>query len=141
VTGVAGFVAAAELAVAEMAAEAVRLEGLRERLSEGIQGALPEAVRNSPRRGCLPHILSFSFPGLNAKKIIQALDLEGVYVSAGAACGSASEDPSHVLLAIGRTPELALGAVRFSLGRQTTRPQIDRAIAATVRAVRRARAG
>jgi cysteine desulfurase len=120
---------AAELALQEMGGERVRLEGMRERLWEGVRVAYPEAVRNGCREGQLANTLSVSFPGLDGEGLLINLDLEGICASSGSACMVGSIVPSHVLTAMGRTPEVAQATVRFSLGKWTTEEEITETIA------------
>ena len=135
--GIAGFGKAAELAVDEAAVEGPRLETLRDRLERGILDRVPEARingRGSPR---LPNTSNVSFPGCEGGTLLAALDLEGVAVSTGAACNAGAAAPSHVLLAMGRTPEEAGGSLRFSLGRTTREDEIDFALEALARVLAR----
>ena len=76
----------------------------------------------------LPNTLNVEFAGLAGEVLHQALDLEGVAVSAGAACHSGSVEPSKALLAMGRTPAQARASLRFSLGRGVDGDQIDRVV-------------
>ena len=68
----------------------------------------------------VPEIINVSFQGVEGESILLGLDFKGIAASSGSACSSASVEPSHVLLALGQEPSLAVGSVRFSLGRQTT---------------------
>lgn len=121
-----GLARAAELAVAERAHEWQKLERLRNRLEEALLARIPDAVihgRGSPRA---PHILNVSVPGVDSESMLMALDLRGVACSAGSACQSGSITPSHVLSAIGVSPDLASAAIRMSVGALTTDACIDR---------------
>jgi cysteine desulfurase len=129
VAAIVGMAVAAELALQEMEGERVRLEGMRERLWEGVRGAYPEAVRNGCREGQLANTLNVSFPGLDGEGLLINLDLEGICASSGSACMVGSIVPSHVLMAMGRTPEVAQATVRFSLGKWTTEEEITETIA------------
>jgi cysteine desulfurase len=122
-----GFARAAELAVAERQEEWTRLEQLRRRLEESILARVPDAVihgRGAAERA--PHIVNVSVPGTDSESMLMALDLRGIGCSAGSACQSGGINPSHVLSAIGVTPELASSAIRMSLGCLTTDASIDR---------------
>jgi cysteine desulfurase len=91
----------------------------------------------------LPNTVNVSFPGCRSDFLLMALDARGVAVSAGAACASGAVEPSPVLSAMGVPRELAVCALRFSLGRPTTAGEVDQvaaAVAESVRAVREARA-
>jgi cysteine desulfurase len=121
-----GLARAAELAVAERAHECAKLEALRDRLESALLARIPDAVihgRGGPRA---PHITNVSVPGVDSESMLMALDLRGVACSAGSACQSGSVTPSHVLSAIGVSPDLAGAAIRMSLGMLTTDACIDR---------------
>jgi len=121
-----GFARAAELALAERETECARLASLRLALETELVARIPDAVihgRTAPRA---PHILNVSVPGTDSESMLMALDLAGVAASSGSACQSGSVSPSHVLSAIGVAPELATGAIRFSLGGLTTDEGIAR---------------
>jgi len=119
---------AAELAVEEREAEWARLESLRNSLEAGLLARIPDAVvhgRGAPRA---PHVLNISVPGTDSESLLMALDLAGVAASAGSACQSGNVTPSHVLLAMGVKPDLAIAAVRMSLGSLTTPDDITRVV-------------
>jgi cysteine desulfurase len=121
-----GLAKAAELAVAEREHEWAKLEAQRDHLEAAILARIPDAVihgRGSPRA---PHITNVSVPGVDSESMLMALDLRGVACSAGSACQSGSISPSHVLSAIGVSPDLASAAIRLSLGALTTDACIDR---------------
>ena len=139
VPAIAGFGAACEAARADRSG----LAELRDSLWRGIASSVPGTVRNGGPEHVLPHVLDVSFPGASGEALVEALDLEGVAVSTGAACHSGSTEPSPVLLAMGMPVELARAALRFSLGPSTTRAEIETVLAllpAVVARVRRARA-
>jgi cysteine desulfurase len=144
VPGIVGFGLAAELAAREQRAEAVRLLALRERLERGLRGAVPDLVVHGARAPRLPNTVNASFPGARSDHLLMALDARGIEVSAGAACASGAVEPSPVLTAMGVSRELAVCAVRFSMGRTTTEAEVEEVVAVmgeTVRAVRAATAG
>ncbi|MEZ5064570.1 MAG: cysteine desulfurase family protein [bacterium] len=122
--GIVGFGKAAELAHEELSTEGIRLAALRDRLEAGIREAFPEAVINGLDAPRLPNTSNVSLPGQDGESLMIALDLEGVAVSTGAACNAGASDPSHVLLAMGRTRELAGASLRFSLGRTSRESEI-----------------
>jgi cysteine desulfurase len=143
VPAIAGFGAACEAAGAELAGSALRLTGLRDSLWAGIARSIPDVVRNGGPEHVLPHVLDVSFPDASGEALVEALDLEGIAVSTGAACHSGSTEPSPVLLAMGVSQELARAALRFSLGPSNDAPQIEYVLARlpdVVARVRRARA-
>ena len=123
-----GLARAAELAVAERAHEWTALEARRDRLEAALLSHIPDAVihgRGSPRA---PHITNISVPGVDSESMLMALDLRGIACSAGSACQSGSITPSHVLHAIGVSPDLASAAIRMSLGSMTTDACIERVV-------------
>ena len=136
VPAIAGMAAAAEWSLQDVAAEQQRQATLRDRLWEEIADRFPAALQNGaePR---LANTLNVSFPGFASETILMALDLEGVCASSGSACMVGSVVASHVLLAMGATPEVASSAIRFSVGKQTTADEIDTAGAAIGRIMRR----
>ncbi len=134
---IAGFALACELAEAHRLSEVTRLAGLREHLWRGIAD-LPGVSLNSPSEHCLPGILNVAFGGIEGESLL--FGLPEIAVSSGSACNSDSDEPSYVLRALGRDREAAQSSLRFSLGRGTTLEEIDSAIAALRREVRRLRA-
>ena len=100
---------------------------LRDRLWDAIKARIPDVRRNGDEASVLCNTLSVEFCGAAGDVLLQSLDLEGVAVSAGAACHSGSISPSHVLTAMGRSPEEALASLRLSVGLGNDSEQIDRA--------------
>jgi cysteine desulfurase len=129
--GIVGLGAAAALAAADMAAEAIRLAALRDRLLAGLRAAITGVHVNGSFEYRLPHNLNVSIDGTDETL---ASRLDGLAVSAGSACASGSIEPSYVLRALGVPAARAHGTLRFGLSRFTTEDEIDRAIA-IVRAV------
>lgn len=125
VPGIVALGKACEFARAEMAETSARIARLRDVLEQGILAKVPGVCINGSRELRLPHILNVGFPGVDGESLLLALDVEGIAVSSGAACTAGSLDPSHVLLAMGIPHDLAQSAIRFSLGRSTTRQEID----------------
>ena len=123
--GIIGFGKAAEIAEKDITQESERLLKLRTRLKEGIISAIPDTYINGHDTEVLPNTLNVSFRGAEGESLLLYLDMEGIAVSTGSACASGSLEPSHVLLSIGRGPELAHGSLRFSLGRLNTEADID----------------
>ncbi len=116
---------AIELRRSEMHDEEKRLLNFKKILREGIQDRIPDASFNGHPADCLPGTLNVSFEGAEGEAILLYLDLEGIAVSTGSACASGSLDPSHVLLALGLSPERAHGSIRISLGRENTMEDIE----------------
>jgi cysteine desulfurase len=123
-----GLACAAELAVAEHDTEGARLEALRDALEQGLVARIPDAVVHGREARRAPHILNLSVPGTDSESLLMALDLAGVAASSGSACQSGSVSPSHVLRAMGVRPELAVAAVRMSLGSLTTQDCVTRVV-------------
>jgi len=123
---VVGMGVAAELARVERGAEAARLGGLRDRLLEGILSAIADA-RITGARGAarLPHHASVVIPGVKADAMLMDLDLRGIAASSGSACSALTDEPSHVLRAIGCDGPAAEGSLCFTVGRWTTTAEVD----------------
>lgn len=134
----AGFAAAAADAVAEVADEATRLRGLRDRLVVGLR-RLDGIDVVEPAAGS-PAICQAIFTGCRAEDLLLLLDAAGIDCSTGSACTAGVHEPSRVLLAMGRTPRQAASALRFSFGATTTEVTIDAVLAALPAALTRARA-
>ena len=139
VASIIGFGVACELAHRECDARAERYAALRDRLWDGIAAKVPRVRRNGHPEHVLPNTLSVEFTGAPGEVVLQALDLEGVAASAGAACHSGSITPSHVLSAMGRTPEQARSSLRLSVGMGVDEGQIDRAVELIAELVSRSR--
>jgi cysteine desulfurase len=139
VPGIVGFGKAVELRMRDMADEARRVAALRDRLWDGVRGAVPDVRLNGHPTRRLPGTLNVSFRGLEAESLILALDLKGIGVSAGSACTSGSLEPSYVIAAMGIPTDWALGAVRMSLGAGTTAEDIDYVLEVLPAAVQRIR--
>src|SRR5262245_13136848 len=137
--GIVGFGVAAECAARELSSESARMLALRGRLEAGIRATVPDAVVHGERAPRLPNTVNASFPGARSDHLLMALDARGVAVSAGAACASGAVEPSPVLKAMGVPRELAVCALRLSMGRGTSTEDVDRvalALGESVRAVR-----
>ncbi len=128
VPGIAALGAACEAAARDLEADARWMAGLRDRIEAGVRRIEPLARVNGPgeaeRR--LPNTVNLVFPGVEAEILVQALDLEGVAVSAGAACASGAARPSDVLRAMGLPEWRVRGALRVSLGPATRAQDVDR---------------
>ncbi|MBM6817404.1 cysteine desulfurase [Olsenella uli] len=138
VAGVVGLARALELASERRAGEARRLAGLRERLRAGLLERLPWTVVSGPRnpKRRLPGLLHVAFAGIEARRLVIALEREGVSVGTGSACAASRMRVSHVLEAVGMPRPLAEGSLRLTLGRPTTEAEVDYAVLAIERAVR-----
>lgn len=138
VAGIVGFGAACQIAAEEMDAEAVRIGALRDRLLFKLRSELEGVAINGSLQHRLPGNLNVSLASIDAPALL--MSLPEVALSTGSACSSATPGPSHVLQALGLSPEAARGSVRFGLGRFNTEEEIDFAAARVVDAVRRLRA-
>jgi cysteine desulfurase len=111
-----GLATAAELTIAERDTECARLVGLRDALEAALRERIPDVVIHGAGAPRAPHIVNLSVPGTDSESMLMALDLRGVACSAGSACQSGSVSASHVLSAMGVSPDLANAALRLSLG-------------------------
>jgi len=126
--GCIGLGVACALAQGELEARARHVTALRDALWAGLEARVPRVRRNGSARHVLPNTLNVEFEGAAGEVLLEALDGEGVAVSAGAACHSGSIEPSGVLLAMGRTPAQARGSLRFSVGPSNTAAEIERVL-------------
>jgi cysteine desulfurase NifS len=124
VPAIVGLGKAAEL-VTSTSLDSEPVGELRDRLEQGIRALVPDAVLNGHPESRLPNTLNLTLPGLRGESIVIALDQHGISLSSGSACKSGSPEPTHVLIAMGRTEEQAHCSVRFSLSRHTTEDDID----------------
>ena len=125
VAGIVGLGEALELAVTNMSETSARMTRMRDRLIDGIEATIPEVKLNGHRTKRLPNNVNFSIKYIEGESILPMLDMAGIAASSGSACTSGSLDPSHVLLALGLTHEVAHGSVRLTLGDDTTDEDID----------------
>ena len=138
VPAIVGAGVAAEAAKAWLAGgSAAGIELLRDRFEREVLARCSGAEVHGASAGRLWNTSNIGFPRLEAEAILMVLSERGVHASAGAACSSGSLDPSPVLLAMGVPPTLAHGSVRFSLGRETSASEIDRAVSEIAAAVTR----
>lgn len=140
VAGIVGMGEACRLVATELGGVGEACVALRDALWAGLQARIPGIRRNSPGAGeCLPNTLNVSVDGIRGEALVAALDLDGVAVSSGSACAAGAGEASHVLLALGRSPDAARDGVRFSLGRTNTLDEIERVVTCTAAAVERSR--
>jgi len=125
VPGIVGFGRAVELLAQQGEETAERVRSLRDRLIQGITGAIDEVALSGHPTRRLPNIASFLFRYVEGEGILLSLDMHDIAASSGSACTSGSLDPSHVLLAMGYSHEAAHGSLRLSLSRYTTDEEID----------------
>ncbi len=124
VPGIVGFGKAAEIAQAEMEAEAIRVSLLRDKLEKALVSEVEECMVNGSTDSRLPQVSNLSFRHVDSEGLLMTFN-QNIAVATGSACTSASLDPSHVLTAMGLVDDLAKSSIRFSLGRFTTEEEID----------------
>ena len=127
VAAAAAFAAAASAVHEELDADALRMSALRDRLIAGATAAVPEArLSGDPDpAGRLPANVHLSFRGCEGDSLLFLLDAAGVAVSTGSACQAGVPEPSHVLIAMGRSESDARGALRITLGHASTDADVD----------------
>lgn len=138
VAGAAALAVAVAEAVAEQAAEHTRLTALRTRLIDGLRADVPVAELLGDPDDRLPGNIHVHFPGAAGESLLFLLDQAGISVSTGSACQAGVAEPSHVVLALGRTERVARSVLRISLGRTTTAADVDAVLAALPSAYARA---
>ena len=141
VAGTVGFGAAIERAERERSTRSEYLRTLRDELYAKIVAAIPEARLNGPADGDrrLPNNLNIAIPGVQGETMLLALDMMGIAASAGSACTTGNSAPSHVLLAMGLSEELARSSLRFSVGPGITSEDLDDVVSALEEIVQRTR--
>ncbi len=125
VPGIVGMAKALDLAVSERERLVPNLVYLRDKTIKGIQAQIPRAYLNGHPTKRLPNNVNVSFENVEGEPILLGLDFSGIYASSGSACSSASLEPSHVLIAIGRMAELAQGSIRITLGRGNSESDVE----------------
>lgn len=132
VAAAASFAAAASVVASRLDVDADRMAALRDRLIDGTLRAVPEArlSGDASAAGRLPGNAHFSFPGCEGDSLLFLLDAAGVAVSTGSACQAGVPEPSHVLMAMGRSEADARGALRITIGHASTRGDVDAFLAA-----------
>jgi cysteine desulfurase len=123
--GILGFGKAAALALQDLDEYRKKTSALRDYLRDGLLAKSPSIRINGHPLDVLPNTLNVSFPGAEGEAILLSMDIAGIEASTGSACASGSLEPSHVLMAMGLGPELAHGSIRFSLGRESSREDVD----------------
>ncbi len=131
--GIVGLGTAVELAQTEQPDESARLQTLRDRFEHRLKEALGDITINGREAPRLPQTSNITFAGVKADQLILAL--RDLAVSTGSACSTGSNKPSHVLTAMGLSPDAARATIRFSLGRFTTAEEVDHAAEQVVQAV------
>ena len=139
VPGICGLGMAADHAVRCLEQTGVRVRALRDHLIDRVLSEIPGTALNGSREYRLPNNANFRIDGVNGEDLLLLLDFADIAASSGSACASGSLDPSHVLLALGLTPEEARSSLRFTLSEFTTKPQIDYTVEKLKEAVTRLR--
>ena len=140
VMGIVGMAAALKASIEELPTEQQRITALRDRLTNEILTNIPHTQLNgTDGNKRLPGNVNISFRFIEGESLLLYLDMQNCYASTGSACSSGALDPSHVLMAMGLSHELANGAIRFTLGRENTDEDIDKLMAVLQPAVQKLR--
>ena len=139
VPGVVGFGVAAAVAIRDSAINNARIKSLRDYMIMQIEQRIPGTRLNGHRNQRLPNNINFSFSGVEGESILMLLDFEGIAVSTGSACSTGTLTRSYVLTAMGVPDDLINGSIRFTLGRNTTKADIDYTVAVLEKAVKKLR--
>ena len=139
VAAAVGFGIAATLAAQELETNAVHCLLLKSKLRDTVLSRISGTYVNGPTADCLPNTVNIGFTDTTGEGLMMGLDLAGIAVSTGSACAAGSLEPSHVLLALGRDPEAAKSALRFSVGKDTTEAEIAHVLDVLPRVVERVR--
>ncbi len=123
--GIIGFGLAIEKAVTDLERQAENQTRLRDKLIDGIMSRVTDIKLNGHPTLRLPNNVNFSFRFIEGESLLLSLDMKGIAASSGSACTSGSLDPSHVLLAMGLSHEVAHGSLRLTLGKDNTEEEID----------------
>jgi cysteine desulfurase len=139
VPGAVGLGAAVQITARDSGINNTRIKQLRDYMIREIETKIEDAKLNGHRIQRLPNNVNFSFSGVEGESLLMMLDFAGIAVSTGSACSSGSLERSHVLSAMGVADELNQGSVRFSLGRNTTKEDIDYTVAELIKSVKKLR--
>lgn len=125
IPGIVGLSVALEMADASRAEVSAHCTALRDRIIRFVLEQIPGSNLNGHPTQRLPNNINFSFQGVEGEPILLGLDLAGIAASSGSACSSGSLEPSHVLLALGQSADLARGSLRVTLGKENTEEEVD----------------
>ncbi len=139
IPGIVGLAKALELAEDSREETSAHCAGLRDHIIRFVTETVPDTRLNGHPTQRLPNNVNFSFEGVQGEPILLGLDLAGIAASSGSACSSGSLEPSHVLLALGQTAELARGSLRITLGKSNTQEEVDYTLKVLVDLVARLR--
>lgn len=137
---IVSFATAAQAALRNLEKNSLYVSGLREALRETIKSDVPDAIFNAGSGETLPGILNVRFPNTESDSLLLLFDSEGIACSTGSACSAGVQQPSHVLLAMGLSEREARSSLRFSLGIENSRADIDYFHTCIKRVIERARA-
>lgn len=124
VPAIVGMAAALKEECDRMEEHSAQVCAMRDRLIQGLS-QIPHCILNGPAEKRLPGNVNFCFEGVPGESLLLLLDSKGICASSGSACASGALDPSHVLLALGRSPEIAQGSLRLSLDASNTQEEVD----------------
>jgi len=139
IPGIVGFAHALRIAREEIDTYQTRVSALRDKLESGLLDGIGHVEIHGIEAERLPHTTSISFASVEAESILLHLDLKGIAASSGSACTTGEPEPSHVLLAMGISPEIAQGTIRISLGRENTGEEVDYTVKVLKDAIRQLR--
>ena len=125
IPGIVGLSVALELADSQREETAAGCAALRDRIIDVVLASVPKCQLNGHADQRLPNNVNFSFEGVEGEPILLGLDMAGIAASSGSACSSGSLEPSHVLLALGQSADLARGSLRITLGKGNTAEEVD----------------
>lgn len=140
VAGAVGFAKTLEIAKQRIDEDYKTISELAEYFIDQTMATIPDVFFNGSRKSRIPQTCNLSFSGIEGESILLSLDLKGIAVSSGSACTSGATEPSHVLTAMGLDKVISQGAIRFSLGRSTTKEEIDYVLSVLPGEVERLRA-
>lgn len=139
VPGIVGLGKACEIAARNMSRNINNMTRLRNRIIYKIKKGLPDAVLTGSEQMRLPNNISFCFPHVESSQLLAILDMHGICASAGSACSTGAAGPSHVLIAMGITPELAGGSLRLTISDETTIEEADYVADTVIKTVKKLR--
>jgi len=136
VAGIVGMAKALSIATKEVEKKSKEITGLRNYFVKRVMQEIPEVRLNGHSKKRLPGNANLSFRGVSGTALLVLLEEEGIFASAGSACSAGSTSLSHVIKAIGVPKEYAYGTIRFTLGRETTREDLDKTISVLKKSVK-----
>jgi cysteine desulfurase len=116
--------------------ETKRLQALQESFFKALEQQIPDCIINGSRKKRLPNNIHVTFPGVDNERLLIQLEEQGILAAAGSACSASSDEPSHVLKAIGLSDETAQSSIRFTMGQTTTETQLTEVIASLQQLIR-----